>query len=152
MSADSTVVVNGLRVRDVTVGKQCDEASENRRGRFCRELLADNRADERAQMIVPLPLGGDVGLAAAEALAARVPVVASRVGALPDLVEDEALVPPGDAAALAAAIARVAGDGAAAERGRERVAAMCAPAIVASGLASAYEQAGAPAPAHTLRR
>jgi glycosyltransferase involved in cell wall biosynthesis len=45
-----------------------------------------------------------------EALAAGVPVVATRVGGLPDLVVPELnglLVPPGDPAALAGAILRV---------------------------------------------
>jgi glycosyltransferase involved in cell wall biosynthesis len=50
-------------------------------------------------------------LAAGEALAAGVPLVASRVGGLPDLVGDAALlVPPGDAGALAAGLTRVLAD------------------------------------------
>ncbi len=44
------------------------------------------------------------GLAVAEAMAAGLPVVASRVGALPELLDDDALVAPGDAQALAEAI------------------------------------------------
>ncbi len=67
------------------------------------------------------------GLAAAEAMAAGVPVAASRVGALAELVDREGLVPPGDAAALARAIRRLAGDRSAGERGRERVDAICTP-------------------------
>ena len=45
-----------------------------------------------------------------EGMAAGLPVIASRVGGIPALVEDDVnglLVPPGDAAALAAAISRV---------------------------------------------
>jgi glycosyltransferase involved in cell wall biosynthesis len=79
------------------------------------------------------------GLAAAEAMATGLPVAASRVGALPELVDEEGLVPAGDAEALAAAITRLAGDRAAGERGRERVRAICAPEVVASGLAAIYE-------------
>ena len=41
------------------------------------------------------------GLAAAEAMAAGVPVVASRVGALAELVDPGGLVAPGDVAGLA---------------------------------------------------
>jgi glycosyltransferase involved in cell wall biosynthesis len=79
------------------------------------------------------------GLAAAEAMAAGLPVAASRVGALPELVEQDGLVPPGDAGALARAITRLAGDRAAGERGRERVGALCAPEVVAAALAQAYD-------------
>jgi glycosyltransferase involved in cell wall biosynthesis len=53
------------------------------------------------------------GLVAAEAMAAGVPVVASRTGALARMVVDEAnglLVEPGDAGELAAAIDRLAGE------------------------------------------
>jgi glycosyltransferase involved in cell wall biosynthesis len=78
-------------------------------------------------------------LAVAEAMAAGLPVAASDVGALPELVEPEGLVPPGDAAALAQAIARLAGDEAAGERGRRRVQALCAPEAVGDALARAYD-------------
>ena len=101
--------------------------------------------------LVPSRSAETFGLAAAEALAAGVPVVASRVGALPELVEEDALVAPGDARALAGAISRVASDPRAGERGWERVLATCAPEVVARGLADAYERA-APAGAHTLTR
>jgi len=79
------------------------------------------------------------GLAVAEAMAAGLPVVASRVGALGELLEEDALVAPGDAAALATAIARLAGDRAAGERGRERVRAQCAPEVIAAALAGIYD-------------
>lgn len=55
------------------------------------------------------------GLVAAEALAAGRPVIASKIGALAELVTDGAngiLVPAGDVDALAAALARLAGDAA----------------------------------------
>jgi glycosyltransferase involved in cell wall biosynthesis len=82
------------------------------------------------------------GLAVAEAMAAGLPVAGSRVGALPELIEPEALVAPGDAAALAEAVARLAGDRAAGERGRERVRALCAPEVVARALAAIYDGGG----------
>jgi glycosyltransferase involved in cell wall biosynthesis len=78
------------------------------------------------------------GLALAEAMAAGVPAVGSRVGALPELLEARQLVDPGDAGALAEAIERIAGDRDAGERGRARVRAICAPEVVAAGLAEVY--------------
>jgi len=79
------------------------------------------------------------GLAAAEAMAMGLPVAGSRVGALPELLDEEGLVPPGDVDALARAIARLAGDRAAGERGLERVRALCAPDVVAGTLAEVYD-------------
>jgi glycosyltransferase involved in cell wall biosynthesis len=91
-----------------------------------------------AVAIVPSRSAETFGMAAAEAMAAGVPVVASRIGALPELVEPEGLVEPGNAAALAEAIERRWRDVAAAERGRARVRELCAPAAVAEGLAAVY--------------
>jgi glycosyltransferase involved in cell wall biosynthesis len=79
------------------------------------------------------------GLAVAEAMAAGLPVLASAVGALGELLDRDALVAPGDAPALAGAIARLAGDRAAGERGRERIRALCSPERVAASLASVYD-------------
>jgi glycosyltransferase involved in cell wall biosynthesis len=69
-----------------------------------------------------------LGVAVLEAMAAAKPVVASRVGGLPELVADREtgfLVPPGDAAALADSIGRLVPEqilmDAMGERGRERV-------------------------------
>ncbi len=81
------------------------------------------------------------GLAAAEAMAAGLPVVASRVGALPELVDEQGLVPAGDPGALEEAIPRVAGDRDAGARGLERVRALCAPEAVAEGLRRVYDGA-----------
>jgi glycosyltransferase involved in cell wall biosynthesis len=86
------------------------------------------------------------GLAVAEAMAAGLPVAASRIGALPELVEEDGLVPAGDAGALAEAITRLAGDRAAGGRGLRRVRALCAPEVVAGRLAEVYEGRDAPAP------
>jgi glycosyltransferase involved in cell wall biosynthesis len=91
-----------------------------------------------ALAILPSRSAETFGMAAAEAMAAGVPVVASRIGALPELVEQDGLVDPGDATALAEAIGRRWRDMAAAERGRARVQQMCAPTAVAAGLAEVY--------------
>jgi glycosyltransferase involved in cell wall biosynthesis len=89
--------------------------------------------------LVPSRSAETFGLAAAEAMAAGLPVVASRVGALAELVEDSSLVAPGDAGALARAIGRLDGDDGAGERARERVRAICAPERVATALARIYD-------------
>jgi glycosyltransferase involved in cell wall biosynthesis len=102
--------------------------------------LAELRAGA-AIALVPSRSAETFGLAAAEAMAAGLPVVASRVGALGELIDEQGLVPAGDADALAQAIGRLAGDRAAGEEGLERVRALCAPEQVAASLASIYEAA-----------
>jgi glycosyltransferase involved in cell wall biosynthesis len=89
--------------------------------------------------LVPSRSAETFGLAAAEAMAAGLPVAASRVGALPELLDEHALVPCGDPDALARAIVRLAGDRASAMRGRERVRALCSPEAVAAQLARVYD-------------
>jgi glycosyltransferase involved in cell wall biosynthesis len=88
--------------------------------------------------IVPSRSAETFGMAAAEAMAAGLPVLASRLGALAELIEEPALVEPGDASSLAAAIGRVWGDEGAGERGRARIRELCAPEVVADGLRAAY--------------
>jgi glycosyltransferase involved in cell wall biosynthesis len=91
--------------------------------------------------LVPSRSAETFGLAAAEAMAAGLPVAASRVGALGELVDERGLVPAGDAGALAAAIGRLAGDRATGERSLERIRSLCAPVEVAEGLRRVYEAA-----------
>src|SRR5437764_162530 len=88
--------------------------------------------------LVPSRSAETFGLAAAEAMADGVPVAASRMGALPELVEDAGLVAPGDAAALADAIRRRFGDAAAGERGLVRVRKTAGPDAAAAALRAAY--------------
>ena len=91
--------------------------------------------------LVPSRSAETFGLAAAEAMAAGLPVAASRVGALAELVDERGLVAAGDAGALARAIDRLAGDRAAGVEGSERVRALCSPDTVAASLASIYDAA-----------
>src|SRR5262249_10763898 len=64
------------------------------------ERLAELRAGARV-VLMPSLAGETFGLAAAEAMAAGLPVAGSAVGALPELIPGDWLVPPGDASALA---------------------------------------------------
>jgi len=85
--------------------------------------------------------------AAAEALMAARPVVAARIGAIPELVEHEStglLAPPGDPHATAEAVTRALADPAAAGWGRagqERVRVLGAPAHHVAGLTEVYREA-----------
>jgi glycosyltransferase involved in cell wall biosynthesis len=111
-------------------------------GRVDDARLAQLRAGA-ALALVPSRSAETFGLAAAEAMAAGLPVAASRVGALPELLGEESLAPPGDAVALAAAIERLRGDPRAGARALERVRALCSPEVVAGKLAQVYEAATA---------
>jgi glycosyltransferase involved in cell wall biosynthesis len=91
--------------------------------------------------LVPSRSAETFGLAAAEAMAAALPVVASRSGALGELVDERALVEPGDAAALAEAIGRLDGDREQGARNLQRVRAVCSPAVVGDALARVYDGA-----------
>ena len=82
--------------------------------------------------LMPSRSGETFGIAAAEAMAAGLPVAASRIGALPELVPDDWLVPPGDANALAAAIVGLRGDAEAGAQAIARVRAVARPEAVAS--------------------
>ncbi|HMD52866.1 MAG TPA: glycosyltransferase family 4 protein [Solirubrobacteraceae bacterium] len=116
-------------------------------GRVGDAELARLRAGA-ALALAPSRSAETFGLAAAEAMAAGLPVAASSVGAMPELVEPAGLVPPGDPGALAEAISRLAGDGEAGERGLRRVRELCSPGVVARALADVYG-AGSPSPSRT---
>jgi glycosyltransferase involved in cell wall biosynthesis len=102
------------------------------------ERLAELRAGA-GLALVPSRSAETFGLAAAEAMAAGVPVVASRMGALPELVEPEGLVAPGADEPLAAAIRARFGDARAGERGLQTVRDRLAPAHVAPALAAVLQ-------------
>ncbi len=92
-----------------------------------------------AVAVVPSLSAETFGLAAAEAMAAGIPVAASRIGALPELVPDEWLSPPGDPRALAETISRLRKDAEAGATAIDRVRALAAPEVVAPALAEVYE-------------
>ena len=71
--------------------------------------------------LVPSKFAETFGFAAAEAMAAGLPVVASRIGALPELVPSDCLVPPDDPRAMAEALLRTRGNLGIAEEGLERM-------------------------------
>ncbi len=136
--AGMSLVVAGDGPERAALERRAGDADVRFVGHVDDRELAELRAGA-ALALVPSRSAETFGLAAAEAMAAGLPVVASAVGALSELVEPDALVAPGDAGALAAAIARVAGDAAAGKRARERVGAVCAPALIARALADVYD-------------
>ncbi|MBJ7518279.1 MAG: glycosyltransferase family 4 protein [Solirubrobacteraceae bacterium] len=97
-----------------------------------------------ALAIVPSRSAETFGLAAAEAMAAGVPVVGSAVGALPELLAPDAQVPPGDAAALAAAASARFASTTAGNADLARVREVAAPETVAEQLAAVYGDDGRP--------
>lgn len=95
-------------------------------GAVTRDRLLDEYA--RADLLVLPSLFEPFGIVLLEAMAAGLPVVASNVGGIPEVVEEGAtalLVPPGDPHGLAEALQRVASDDALrremGRRGRTRV-------------------------------
>jgi glycosyltransferase involved in cell wall biosynthesis len=132
------LVVAGEGPEHAALRERAGDADVRFVGRVDDAELAELRAGA-SLALAPSRSAETFALAAAEAMAAGLPIVASNVGALPELVEPAGLVPAGDARALAAAIARFAGDRAEGERGRERIRKLCAPAIVADALAAAYD-------------
>jgi glycosyltransferase involved in cell wall biosynthesis len=136
--ADIPLVVAGEGPQGDELRRRAGDGGVQFVGHVDDRKLAELRAGA-AIALAPSRSAETFGLAAAEAMAAGVPVAASRAGALPELVGEDGLVPAGDANALAQAIARLAGDRAAGERGRERVRALCAPEVVAGGLAAVYD-------------
>jgi glycosyltransferase involved in cell wall biosynthesis len=131
------LVIAGDGPEREALSKQAREGEVSFAGRVREEELAQLRA-AAAVAVAPSLSGETFGLAAAEAMAAGLPVAASRVGALPELLDDGALAPPGDPERLAAVISRQLADPHAGARARERVSAICTPSLVASRLAAVY--------------
>lgn len=125
-------------------------AREGENVRLVGHLSDDALATLRARAgvaLVPSLFYEHFGYAAAEALLAARPVVAARIGALPELIEHEVtglLAPPGDGEALAGLTQRALEDPAAArwgEAGRERVRAVADPRRHLEGLLAIYREA-----------
>jgi glycogen synthase len=114
---------HGIEARLVVAGAGDDDFRERLR-RLADELSIAHLVDDRGQLawpavkallaeahvtVVPSVWEEPAGLVCVEAALARVPVVASRVGGIPELLHDAEhalLCPPGDAPALADALAR----------------------------------------------
>ena len=106
-------------------------------GQVSGERLAELRAGA-ALALMPSLTGETFGLAAAEAMAAGLPVAASAIGALPELVPREWLSPPGDARALAATIATLRDEHSAGDRALAIARRLLDPAALAATLATIY--------------
>ena len=94
-----------------------------------------------------------LGVALLQAAAAGVPVVATRAGGMPEIVEHGSnglLIEPGDVPALAAALDRLLGDAglraAMGRQGRQRVDALFAVAVMVAGNLAVYRQVLAASP------
>jgi glycosyltransferase involved in cell wall biosynthesis len=100
------------------------------------ELAALRRG--AALAIVPSRYEEILPLAALEAMAAGLPLVASRAGGLAETVPLEGQYPAGDVDALAARVRALYGDAAAGERALAVARARFAPAVVAAQLRDVY--------------
>jgi glycosyltransferase involved in cell wall biosynthesis len=106
-------------------------------GRVPPEELAGLRA-RAAVAVVPSRYAEILPLAALEAMAAGLPVVAARSGGLAEAVPEEGLYPPGDVDALASRLRTLWRDAAAGERALAAARARYAPAVVAAALSDIY--------------
>ena len=89
--------------------------------------------------LVPSRYDEILPLAALEAMAAGLPVVAASAGGLAETVPDEGLYPPGDVAVAAERVGALYGDAAAGERALALARARYAPPVVAAALRSVYD-------------
>jgi len=102
--------------------------------------LAELRREASAA-VVPSRFAEILPLAALEAMAAGLPVVAAASGGLAEIVPDEGLYAPGDVGALAERLRALAGRAEAGERALAAVRARCSPEIVAAQLGALYDGA-----------
>ena len=106
-------------------------------GRVDRHELERLRAGA-ALALVPSRYQEILPLAALEAMAAGLPVVASRAGGLAEIVPEPGLHPPGDVAAMADRVRALHGDAAAGEAALTVARERTAPAVVAAKLRAVY--------------
>jgi glycosyltransferase involved in cell wall biosynthesis len=112
--------------------------------RFTGRVTAAELAELRSRAVlavVPSRSAETFGLAAAEAMAAGLPVAATRVGALPELVPSEWLAQPADPDSLAAVITRLAAEPPSSESTIAHARRAAGPDVVARALATVYEAA-----------
>ena len=93
---------------------------------------------EAALAIVPSHYAEILPLAALEAMAAGLPVVAARAGGLAEMVPEAGLYPAGDVGALGERVRALWGDAAAGEHALKVARERTAPAVIAAALARVY--------------
>ena len=130
----------GLAVLEGAEGPAPRQGQVRFTGRVAGEDLARLRAASSVELI-PSRAHETFGLAAIEALAAGLPVVASAVGALARLPAPVRLVPPGAASELAATLLAARGENHAVEHGPGLAAELAGPGVVGPELANAYAAA-----------
>lgn len=135
-------LADSLKAR-AQAGGESESAAVTFLGRLTDDALVRQRAGA-ALAIVASQAAETFGLAAAEAMAAGLPVAATRVGALQDLLDPSALSAPGDADALARTVRRLFGDETAGTANIAKVRETCEPAGVAAALTRVYEDACSP--------
>ena len=108
-------------------------------GRVSPARLAELRAGA-AVAVVPSRYAEILPLAALEAMAAGLPVVAARSGGLADAVPPEGLYPPGDVDALAQRLQTLYRDAEAGERALRRARERHAPGVIAATLRAIYDR------------
>ena len=107
-------------------------------GRVSDDELARLRAGA-ALAVVPSRFAETFGLAAAEAMAAALPVAATSAGALVELLPAGDLSVPGDVESLTASVEKLWGDAARGAANAERIKEIASPAVVAAKLAAVYD-------------
>jgi len=106
-------------------------------GRVSADELTALRRDA-AVAVVPSRYAEILPLAALEAMAAGLPVVAAHVGGLAEVVPAEGLYPPGDVGALADRISTLWRSGDAGDRSLAAARARFAPSVIAAQLRRVY--------------